>query len=156
MPHEPGDPMAVAEKIGGWTRAWRLDTRGSRLLSASNGRALAQLRVTPELLPPTTDAAAIIALGNATALAASASALDPSGELDPTGFPQTVQLSVNLFRGTGQGTITAEAQLTYRTRTTLIVEVKVRNEERQLIASLAVTQLTSRPAGAEAPLRRAS
>lgn len=56
-------------------------------------------------------------------------------------FPLTLQLSVNLIRNTNRGTLTAEARIVHRGRTTIVVEVKVRDQEGKLIASLVATQL---------------
>ena len=43
----------------------------------------------------------------------------------PDLFPLTLQLSVNLIRNASHGTLTAEAQIVHRGRTTLVVEVSV-------------------------------
>jgi len=48
---------------------------------------------------------------------------------------------VNLLRNTDRGTLTAEAQIVHRGRTTLVVEVLVFDDQRRLIAKLAATQL---------------
>jgi acyl-coenzyme A thioesterase PaaI-like protein len=56
----------------------------------------------------------------------------------PERAPLTLQLSANLIRNTGQGTLTAEAQIVHRGRTTLVVELF--DDQRRLIAKLAVTQ----------------
>ena len=59
----------------------------------------------------------------------------------PELFPLTIQLSVNLVGNAGQGTLTAEAEIIHRGRTTLVVEVKVRDQQGKLIATLVATQL---------------
>jgi len=59
----------------------------------------------------------------------------------PELFPLTLQLSVNLIRNTNRGTLTAEARIIHRGRTTLIVEVDVLDDRRRLIARLVATQL---------------
>ncbi len=86
-------------------------------------------------------AGAIIAFADETATAAALWETDPSGELHPELFPLTLQLSVNLIRNTNRGFLTAEAHIVHRGRSTLIVEVKVLDDEQRLIAKLVATQL---------------
>ncbi|HEV8675850.1 MAG TPA: hotdog domain-containing protein [Methylomirabilota bacterium] len=125
---------------------------GLRLVRAHGGRAWVQLDVEPEGRPDA-GADAIIALGNAAALAAGASVLAAPGEPSARPLPRILELSVNLFRDGSRGRLTAEAELTYRGRTTLIVDVRVRDEHEKLVAALVVTQLA--PAG-DVPARLAS
>jgi len=72
----------------------------------------------------------------------------------PDRFPLTLQLSVNLIRNTSRGTLTAEAQIVHRGRTTLVVEVSVLDEQRRLIAKLVATQLTPAAPPATTPAGR--
>ena len=67
--------------------------------------------------------------------------------------PLTPQLSVNLIRNTGPGTLTGEAHIGHRGRTTLVVEVDVFDDRRRLIAKLATTQLAPAAPPAEARSR---
>ena len=123
-------------RIPGWDGPSRIDRDGTRLLSAEGGKALLQRTLDPGLSPSAAPGA-IITLGNAAAVAAGTSALDPaSGHL-----PLTTQVSVNLFREASRGTLTAEAATIYRGRSTLVVDVKVRDERQCLVATLVVTQL---------------
>src|SRR5207302_11205 len=61
--------------------------------------------------------------------------------LRPELFPLALQLSVNLIRNADGGTLTAEAKIVHRGRTTLVVDVEVFDDQRRLIAKLAATQL---------------
>jgi uncharacterized protein (TIGR00369 family) len=63
----------------------------------------------------------------------------------PELFPLTIQLSVNLVGNAGQGTLTAEAEIIHRGRTTLVVQVKVKDDREKLIATLVATQLAPTP-----------
>jgi hypothetical protein len=51
------------------------------------------------------------------------------------------QLSVNLIRKLNRGTLVAEAEIVQRGRTTPVVDVRVSDERRQLIARLTATLL---------------
>ena len=56
-------------------------------------------------------------------------------------FPLTLQLSVNLIRNTDRGVLTAEAEIVHRGRTTLIVDVRVTDDQGKLVAKLTATLL---------------
>jgi len=133
-------------RIPGWDGPSRIDRDGTRLLRAEGGKALLQRTLDPGLSPWAAPGA-IITLGSAAAVAASASVLDPLPSDVP---PLTTQVSVNLFREASRGALTAEAATIYRGRSTLVVDVKVRDEQQCLVATLVVTQLAplsaSRPA----------
>jgi uncharacterized protein (TIGR00369 family) len=90
-------------------------------------------------------AGAIIALADETATAAAMWETNPTGELQPELFPLTLQLSINLLRNTNRGTLTAEALVVHRGRTTIVVEVKVTDAQARLIAALVVTLLAPTP-----------
>ena len=59
----------------------------------------------------------------------------------PELFPLTIQLSVNLVGNAGQGTLTAEVEIIHRGRTTLVVQVKVKDGRGKLIPTLIATQI---------------
>ena len=65
--------------------------------------------------------------------------------------PSPLQLYVDIIRNAGQGTLTAEAQIVHRGRTTLVVEVEVFGDQRRPNAKLTVTQLA--PAASPAAAR---
>jgi hypothetical protein len=111
-----------------------------RSVEACDGRALARLRL-PDLRAPLGSDAAVIMLGKAAAIAAASTAGGPSGDLGLHRPPRAVELSVNLFRDAGAGVLTAEAETLFRGRTTIVVDVKVRDEGPGLVAALVVTQL---------------
>jgi uncharacterized protein (TIGR00369 family) len=139
----PLDPTAFAAKFNEWKRGTMIDAHGTRFLTAGQGRAVAQLDFKSELsqLTGLFHAGAIIALADETATAAAMWETNPSGEFKPELFPLTLQLSVNLLRNTNRGTLTAEAQMVHRGRTTMVVEVKVTDDQERLIAALVVTLL---------------
>jgi uncharacterized protein (TIGR00369 family) len=124
-----------------------IDAHGTRFLTAGEGRAVAQLDFKPELsqLTGLFHAGAIIALADETATAAAMWETNASGEFKPELFPLTLQLSVNLLRNTNRGTLTAEARMVHRGRTTLVVEVKVTDDQKRLIAALVATLLAPTP-----------
>ena len=64
-----------------------------------------------------------------------------TAEFRPGQFPLTPQLSVNLIRNANRGTLVAEAEIVHRGRTTLVVDARVSDEHRRLIAGLTATLL---------------
>jgi 1,4-dihydroxy-2-naphthoyl-CoA hydrolase len=136
-------PEEFARKINEWARGTMIEAHGTRFLAAGEGRARAQLDFKPELAQLTGrfHAGAIVALADETATAAAMWETNPTGEFRPELFPLTLQLSVNLFRNANRGTLTAEAEIVHRGRTTLVVEVTVLDEQQRLIAKLIATQL---------------
>jgi uncharacterized protein (TIGR00369 family) len=143
----PLEPTAFAAKFNEWKRGTMIEAHGTRFISAGQGRAVAQLDFKPELAQLTGlfHAGAIIALADETATAAAIRETNPSGELQPDLFPLTLQLFVNLIRNTNRGTLTAEAQVVHRGRTTIVVEVKVTDEQARLLAALVATLLAPTP-----------
>lgn len=129
---------------------------GTRCLRADGGKAVAELDLASGIFPPA-GPAAVVTLASTAALAATTSALAP-GRLPADRRPLTTQLCVNLFRETRGGTLTAEAETIYRGRTTLIVDVKVRDDTDALVATLVFTQLAPRELDErfQAPARLAS
>lgn len=142
-------PEEFARKIAEWGRGTMVESHGTRFLSAGAGHAVAQLDFKPSLaqLTGAFHAGAIVAFADETATAAAMWETNPSGEFRPELFPLTLQLSVNLIRNTNRGTLTAEAEIVHRGRTTIVVEVQVFDEGRRLIAKLVATLLapTARP-----------
>ena len=143
----PLDPTAFAARFNEWKRGTMIEANGTRFLTAGQGRAVAQLDFKPELsqLTGLFHAGAIIAMADETATAAAMWETNPSGEFKPELFPLTLQLSVNMLRNTNRGTLTAEAQMVHRGRTTMVVEVKVTDDQGRLIAALVVTLLAPTP-----------
>jgi uncharacterized protein (TIGR00369 family) len=143
----PLDPTAFAARFNEWKRGTMIEAHGTRFIAVGQGRAVAQLDFKPELsqLTGLFHAGAIIALADETATAAAMWETNPSGEFKPELFPLTLQLSVNLLRNTNRGTLTAEAQMVHRGRTTMVVEVKVTDDQGRLIAALVATLLAPTP-----------
>jgi uncharacterized protein (TIGR00369 family) len=140
-------PEDFARKINEWARGTMIESHGTRFLSAGEGRARTQLTFKKDLTQLTGlfHAGAIIALADETATAAAMWETNPSGEFSPELFPLTLQLSVNLMRNTNQGTLTAEAEIIHRGRTTLVTDVRVSDEQGKLIARLTATLLKPTP-----------
>lgn len=138
---------AFAEKVNEWARGTMIESHGTRFLSVGQGRAVAELPFKPALAQLTGffHAGAIIALADETATAAAMWETSPTGELAPERFPLTFQISVNLLRNTNRGTLRAEAEIIHRGRTTLVVDVQVRDDQRRLITRLTATLLTPAP-----------
>ena len=147
MSAERLDPRAFAQKLNEWRRGTMIGAHGTRFISAGEGKAWAELAFKPELTQLTGrfHAGAIIAFADETATAASMWEANPTGELKPELFPLTIQLSVNLVGNAGQGTLTAEAEIIHRGRTTLVVQVQVKDDRGQLIATLMATQIAPTP-----------
>ena len=141
------DPHAFAQRLNELARGTMIGAHGTRFITVGEGRARSELGFKPELTQLTGrfHAGAIIAFADETATAASMWEINPTGELKPELFPLTIQLSVNLVGNAGQGTLTAEAEIIHRGRTTLVVEVKVRDDRGRLIATLVATQLAPTP-----------
>jgi acyl-coenzyme A thioesterase PaaI-like protein len=119
-----------------------------RFVEARDGKALARLRLPGPHAPLDRGAAAII-VGKAAAIAAASTALGHAGHVRPDDALRAVELSVSLFRDAAAGVLTAEAETLFRGRSTVVVHVKVRDEQPGLVAALVVTQLAE-------PARRAS
>lgn len=143
-------PQEFAAKITEWGRGTMIASHGTRFVSAGRGRARATLDWKPELAQLTGlfHAGAIVAFADETATAAAMWETNPTAEFRPELFPLTLQMSVNLIRNTNRGTLTAEAEIVHRGRTTLVVDVQVFDEQRKLIAKLVATQLAPAPSAA--------
>jgi len=136
-------PEAYAARIGEWARGTMIERHGTRFVSAGQGRAVARLDFARELsqLTGLFHAGAIVALADETATAAAMWETNPTAEFRPERFPLTLQLSVNLIRNTDRGTLTAEAEIVHRGRTTLVVDVRVTDDRQRLVAKLTATLL---------------
>jgi 1,4-dihydroxy-2-naphthoyl-CoA hydrolase len=145
-------PEEFLTKLGGWARGTMIESHGTRFVSVGSGRAVAELDFKPTLAQLTSrfHAGAIVALADETATCAAMWETNPSGELRPELFPLTIQLSINIVRNVDHGTLTAEAKIVHRGRTTLVVDVEVFDDQRRLIAKLTATQLAPAAPPAEA------
>jgi 1,4-dihydroxy-2-naphthoyl-CoA hydrolase len=140
-------PEEFAQKINEWARGTMIERHGTWFVSAGEGRAKTRLAFQPGLAQLTGlfHAGAIIALADEAATAAAMWETNPTAEFRPELFPLTLQMSVNLLRNTNQGTLTAEAEVVHRGRTTLVVDVRVRDEQQKLIAKSTATLLKPTP-----------
>jgi uncharacterized protein (TIGR00369 family) len=66
---------------------------------------------------------------------------NPNADFRTGQFPLTPQLSVNLIRKANRGTLVTGAEIVHRGRTTPVVDVRVLDEHRRLIAKLTATLL---------------
>ena len=140
-------PEQFAQKINEWARGTMIERHGTRFLSAGRGRARSELAFRPDLtqLTGVFHAGAIIAFADEPATAAAMWETNPTAEFRPELFPLTLQLSANLIRTTSRGTLAAEAEIVHRGRTTLVVDVRVSDDQGRLVAKLVVTQLVPTP-----------
>jgi uncharacterized protein (TIGR00369 family) len=144
---EPLSPGEFAARFNEWKRGTMIGSHGTRFVTAGQGRAVAQLDFKPELTQLTGmfHAGAIISLADETATTAAMWETNPTGEFRPELFPLTLQLSVNLIRNTDRGTLTAEAQVVHRGRTTLVIEVRVTDDRARLLAVVVATLVAPTP-----------
>jgi uncharacterized protein (TIGR00369 family) len=145
-------PEEFLKKLAGWARGTMIESHGTRFVSVGAGRAVAELDFHPTLAQLTGrfHAGAIVALADEAATCAAMWETNPSGELRTELFPLTIQLSINIVRNVDHGTLTAEAKIVHRGRTTLVVDVDVFDGQRRLIAKLTATQLAPAAPPAEA------
>ncbi len=144
------DPEAFARQLNTQKQGTMIDAHGTEFLRVGEGHAIARLAFKPDLTQLTGlfHAGAIVALADETATAAAMWEINPTDNFKPEQFPLTLQLSVNLIRNTHQGTITAEAHIVHRGRTTMVIEVKVHDERARLLATVVVTALVPQSQGA--------
>jgi len=81
-------------------------------------------------------------------------ATNPSAELRPEAFPLPLQLSVNLIGNTDRESLTAEAPIVHRGRSTLVIEVRIVDDRQRLIVKLVATQLAPVAPTVTAPAAR--
>jgi uncharacterized protein (TIGR00369 family) len=132
----------IADKINARGRGTMADTVGMRFVEISAERVVAEMEFRPELGQPTGvfHAGALLTLADTVATAACVQVVSP-GDIDPTRFPLTVQLSANLIRNTNHGMVTAEARLIHQGRTTLVAQTEVRDQDGRLLVAVTTTHL---------------
>ena len=119
----------------------------TEMLHAGEGRARGRLEFKPHLrqLTGLFHAGVIIGLADTTATAAVMwevnPDVEPDGEFRPELFPLSIQVSTNLIRNTGRGALTADAELVHRGKSTIVADVRVTDDQSQLIAKVTVTLL---------------
>jgi len=121
------------------------------MLHAGEGRARGRVEFKPLLrqLTGLFHAGLIIGLADTTATAAAMWEVSPdlelNGEFRPELFPLSIQVSTNLIRNTGRGTLTADAELVHRGKSTIVADVRVTDDQSRLIAKATVTLLVPKP-----------
>ncbi|HYB42927.1 MAG TPA: PaaI family thioesterase [Candidatus Methylomirabilis sp.] len=126
-------------RIGGTMIA----AHGTRFIEVSADRAVLELDWRPELTQMTGlfHAGSIISLADEACTAlASAHTMGEAG-WDPAKFPLTIQLSANLIRNAGSGTLTAEARPLHKGRATVVVQSTVKDGQGRLLATITATQI---------------
>jgi 1,4-dihydroxy-2-naphthoyl-CoA hydrolase len=121
------------------------------MLHAGEGRARGRVEFKPRLrqLTGLFHAGVIMGLADTTATAAAMwevnSDLAPDGEFRPDLFPLSIQVSTSLIRNTDHGTLTADAELVHRGKSTIVADVRVTDDRSRLIAKATVTLLVPKP-----------
>ncbi len=143
MDAEPLDPKVAAERLNERARGTNIEARGTRFLTVSAERAVAELAFRQDLaqLTGVFHGGVILSLADETATACSMYAVMPDGTWDPAKFPLTIQLSANLIRNTNTGKLIAEAIPLHKGRNTIVMQTTVKDESGRLIAVVTVTQL---------------
>lgn len=118
-------------------------TLGIRLVEASPEHAVAQLDFREDLqqLTGVFHTGAILTLADSTATWGAMQVVGQGGEAPLEQFPLAVQLSVNLLRNVGEGTITAEARPIHQGRTMIVMETEVRDDRDRRLAVVTTTHL---------------
>lgn len=128
-------------------RGTMLEMAGIAFHTVADGHAVASMSFRPELAQLTGrfHAGALLTLADSAATAACMEAVDPTGADPRASFPLAVQISANLIGNVGAGTVTAEANLVHRGRTTMVVETTVRDEQGRLLLLMTSTHLVLGP-----------
>lgn len=139
-------PAEYAAQIQRYAEGTALASCGTRFLSAGEGRAQAELAFRPEIAPLTGafHIGALMTFAEETASIAGMWEFNPTAELRPDLIPLTFQVDFKQVRAASSGTLTAQAEIVHRGRTILVVEVKVYDEARRLVATMSVTQMAPR------------
>lgn len=120
-----------------------LTTLGARRVEASAERAVVEMDFRPEVqqLTGLFHTGALLALADSAATLLCMHIVSPAGELAPNRFPLAVQLSANLLRNTGEGTITAVARPAHRGRTMIVVNTDLTDGGGRTLAQVTTTHL---------------
>ena len=120
-----------------------LSTLGIRVLDATTERAVVEMpfREALQQLTGVFHAGAILSLADTAATYGSMRVVAPDGTVSAGRFPLAVQVSANLVRNVGEGTIVAESRPVHRGRTMIVMETKVRDAADRLLATVTSTHL---------------
>ena len=142
-------PQEFAQRLNRWYAGTMM--QDMEMLHAGEGRARGRVEFKPLLrqLTGLFHAGLIIGLADTTATAAAMWEVSPdlelNGEFRPELFPLSIQVSTNLIRNTGRGTLTADAELVHRGKSTIVADVRVTDDQSRLIAKATVTLLVPKP-----------
>lgn len=120
-----------------------IDLLGIRLREVSDAHAIAELSFSETLqqLTGVFHAGALLSLADTTATFACLYWMGDPLDDSPSSFPLTIQLSSNLIRNTGSGTVRARAAPVHRGRTTIVVETHVKDADNRLLSVVTTTHL---------------
>ncbi len=133
----------VAEQLNARGRDTLIDTIGVRFREVTDERVVVELDFHPEVQQVTGvfHAGALLPLAGPAATAVCVQAINPTGNPDSARFPLTIQVSATLIRSTNQKSVTAEARLLHRGRTTLAAQAEVHDERGRLLAQVTTTHV---------------
>ena len=136
-------PEAFIEQAHARIRETFIDLVGVRLIAVSSEHAIAEMTFTDNLrqLTGVFHAGALITLADTTATFACLYWANSALNEPQAPFPFTIQLSTNLIRNTGDGTVRAKAVPVHRGRTTLVVETRVTDADQRLLIVVTTTHL---------------
>jgi 1,4-dihydroxy-2-naphthoyl-CoA hydrolase len=143
MSGDPIDPKTAAERLNARAHGTNIEARGTRFLAVSAERAVAELPFRPDLaqLTGVFHGGVILSLADETATACALASAMPDGSWDPGKFPLTIQLSANLMRNTNTGKLIAEAIPLHRGRTSMVMQITVRDDQGRVMAVITATLL---------------
>ena len=119
------------------------ETMGVELVEVTDEHVVTRMPFKPALqqLTGLFHAGALLGFADGTATMACLHAVDQTGAADGARFPLAIQVSANLIRNTGTGTVTGEARLLHRGRTTMVAETTVRDEQGRTLVIMTSTYL---------------
>jgi uncharacterized protein (TIGR00369 family) len=132
-----------AETVARRGRGTMQETLGVTIVEVNDEHTVTAMDFKPELqqLTGLFHTGALMALADGTATIACMYAVDPTGAAEGGSFPLAVQVSANLIRNTGSGTVTAEARLAHRGRTTIVAQTNVRDDQGRTLLLMTSTHL---------------
>ena len=109
---------------------------GIKIVEASPGHAIATVDITKDLLHPggAVHGGAVASLGDTAAAWATFTAIDDSKT------HTTIEFKANFLRGASSGTLTAEATAIHKGRRTMVIDVRITDEQGRLLSIMTVTQ----------------
>lgn len=120
-----------------------IDLLGIQLREVSDVHAIAEMSFNESLqqLTGVFHAGALVSLADTTATFACLYWIRDPLDGSQLSFPLTIQLSSNLIRNIGHGTVSARAVPVHRGRTTIVVETRVTDADERLLSVVTTTHL---------------